>query len=295
MSTRLSLVLIAPFWPQKGVVRWYCSFFGEKPLKLPLLWNLVVQPHIRKFHRSLEILHLHAWKRPVQKERLWRLLIWISRVPQQCSTRLSGLDSSNCVVNRISSRKATVQQITEFFIYLRRELRLSIPVMKGYCAALQHVFLLADADLAANRIISRMFHSFEKSCPPSHEVKSPEWNLSLDLQSLTHPLFNLPKLSSDKYITWEMCHVLAFALAKRVNEFHGLFSPMFVIPVLFLFFWILLPRRRIRQFMTLALMNSPFGKFLQKGPPRNWHWKIHILVVFDVFRTNLNFIFVGNQ
>ena len=32
----------------------------EDPLKFPLLWNLLVQPHSRKFHGGLETLHLHA-------------------------------------------------------------------------------------------------------------------------------------------------------------------------------------------------------------------------------------------
>ena len=41
---------------------------------------------------------------------------------------------------------------------------------QGYCAAFNHVFLLAGVDLAASHIICRMFHSFEKSCPP-HEVQ----------------------------------------------------------------------------------------------------------------------------
>ena len=58
--------------------------------------------------------------------------------------------------------------------------------MKGYCATLNHVFSLAGVIMAANCIVSRMFCSFEKSCPPC-EVKPPEWNLSLVLWSLTRP------------------------------------------------------------------------------------------------------------
>ena len=47
--TNLSLVLIAPFWPQK---EWFVDLLAlliEKPLELPLLWNLLIQPHVRKF------------------------------------------------------------------------------------------------------------------------------------------------------------------------------------------------------------------------------------------------------
>ena len=38
------------------------------------------------------------------------------------------------------------------------------PVVKGYRFALNHIFALAGMDLAANRIISRMFNSFGWNC-----------------------------------------------------------------------------------------------------------------------------------
>ena len=53
----------------------------EEPLKFPLLWNLLVQPHGRKFHGGLETLHLHAcvlscdWSGRLT---FWRKLQWSS-------------------------------------------------------------------------------------------------------------------------------------------------------------------------------------------------------------------------
>ena len=44
---------------------------------------------------------------------------------------------------------------------------------KGYCIALNHVFSLVGVNLAASRIIGRMFSSFKKSYPP-HEVNPSE-------------------------------------------------------------------------------------------------------------------------
>ena len=55
--------------------------------------------------------------------------------------------------------------LAKFLLYVQRELKLLVPVVKGYHAALGHVFSLAGKDLAANCIISRMFSSFEKTCP----------------------------------------------------------------------------------------------------------------------------------
>ena len=128
LSTRLSLILVAPFWPQKKSCSLiYLSFLMEEPHELPLLWNLLVQPHIRKFQRCLETLHHHVWKlsnvsseRLAFQEKLQKSSPWISRVPQQQSTWESGLGPSIGVVNRISPCKATVLQIAEFFFLISR-------------------------------------------------------------------------------------------------------------------------------------------------------------------------------
>ena len=68
---------------------------------------------------------------------------------------------------------------------------------------------MAGTNLVANKIISRKFSSFEKTCPP-REVKPPEWNLSLALWSLARPPCELLKLSSDEYLTWRMCFLFFF-------------------------------------------------------------------------------------
>ena len=121
----------------------------------------------------------------------------------------------------LSPCKAIFQQIMEFFLYLSNELKLLVPAVKDYGAALKHVFSLAGLDLAANCIICRMFQSFEQSRPP-REVRPPDWNISLVLQSFTRVPYEPPKLSSDKYLTWKKCCTLAHTLAKRGSELHGL-------------------------------------------------------------------------
>ena len=60
-SQGLELTLIAPFWPQ-------CPWFPELlellilPPLLPSRWNLLHQPHVRRFHQNLSMLRLHAWR-----------------------------------------------------------------------------------------------------------------------------------------------------------------------------------------------------------------------------------------
>ena len=70
---------------------------------------------------------------------------------------------------------ATVQQITQFFLYLQKELQLASPSLK-------QVFSLTGMAMADNKIITRVLSSFEKNGLP-REMKPPEWNLALVLES----------------------------------------------------------------------------------------------------------------
>ena len=67
----------------------------------------------------------------------------------------------------------SVPQIAEFFLFLCQELSLSVPAVKGYWAILSHVFSLTGMDLAASTVVSRMFHSSGRLCPPQ-EIRPPD-------------------------------------------------------------------------------------------------------------------------
>ena len=91
--------------------------------------------------------------------------------------------------------------------------------IKDCRATLNFVFTLASTDLAANRIISRMFSSFEKDCL-SRKIKPPEWNLPLFLRNLTCLPYETLKLSSDKHLPRKSCFLLAVTSAKRISELY---------------------------------------------------------------------------
>ena len=74
------------------------------------------------------------------------------------------------------------------FLNLWRMPTLSVPTVKGCHSTLNCVLSLAGTGLSTNRIISRMFISFIKICPP-REVKPVEWILFIVLKILTHPPF----------------------------------------------------------------------------------------------------------
>ena len=69
-----------------------------------------------------------------------------------------------------------------------------MPAVKGYQAVLNNVFSVTGMDLAASSVVSHMFQSFERLCPP-RETQPPDWNLSLFLRCLSRPPFEPLKLA----------------------------------------------------------------------------------------------------
>ena len=61
-SQGLELSLIAPFWPQHPWFPELLELLILPPLPLPSRWDLLRQPHIRRFHQNLSVLRLHAWR-----------------------------------------------------------------------------------------------------------------------------------------------------------------------------------------------------------------------------------------
>ena len=61
-SVGAQVTLIAPFWPSKEWFPDLLSLLTEPPVPLPQRWDLLRQPHVRKFHQHLLWLHLHAWR-----------------------------------------------------------------------------------------------------------------------------------------------------------------------------------------------------------------------------------------
>ena len=175
------------------------------------------------------------------------------------SRTASGVVCSRLRNERVDPSKATIPQVAEFFLYLCQELGLSVLPVKDYWVALNHVFSLMAMDLASSSVILRMFHSFERSCPPL-EVRPLDWNLPLILQCLSWLLLS-PR-------SWPLTDTLPgrcpFYLLLCQPE--GLVSYT-VFPFVFvtravgdsapsLFFLTLWPRPRILLFLTLGLISS---------------------------------------
>ena len=76
---------------------------------------------------------------------------------RRSTTALYQSKGSGSFIGVITPCKASVQRIAEFFLYLCRDFRLSVPAVNVYRAALNHVFFLTGMDLASSMVVSRMF------------------------------------------------------------------------------------------------------------------------------------------
>ena len=113
-KTNLSLILVAPLWPQKKQFADLPALLVAEPLELSLLWNLLVQPHQKVPQRSgdaatllMEVVWRLFHKAGFSKLEAGESWLWTSKTPRNVSARESGLDSSIGIVKEISLWKAT--------------------------------------------------------------------------------------------------------------------------------------------------------------------------------------------
>ena len=62
VSKGVEMTLIAPLWSQKEWFPDLLEHLLEPPFPLPQRWDLLRQPHVRRFHQNLSKLRLHAWR-----------------------------------------------------------------------------------------------------------------------------------------------------------------------------------------------------------------------------------------
>ena len=108
-SEGLRSLVVAPLWPQKEWFADLLDFLIAEPLELPRIWNLLVQLHIRKYHRGLKTLRLQARslssdlsERQDFRGRLLAFQRQTSDAPQLPSTIESGPDSLVGVISGAS-------------------------------------------------------------------------------------------------------------------------------------------------------------------------------------------------
>ena len=204
LSKRLSSLLIALLWPQK---KWYIDLSDllvAESLEHSLLWNLLV----RKFHRSLELLCLHAWRLSnISSKRLGFLRgvteVGMKDLMSSTAALYEGKWSRFphwCCGQNLSPCKATVQQIAKFFLYLRTELKLCFLQLRAMVLPLAMYFcwqMLIWLPLMLLAVCSTALRGFAHCVKLNDHTEIYPWFCGALLVCLMSPLSLISTLPSE--------------------------------------------------------------------------------------------------
>ena len=126
-----------------------------------------------------------------------------------------------CRGRGVAPVNATVPVVVDFLIHLRHDKGLSVPAVKGYSSALNSVLALKGRDLASSQEITMLLRSFSRSVDPV-ELRSPAWDVALDLQSLTGAPYEPLRTCDERFLAQKTLFLLALASAKRIGDLHTL-------------------------------------------------------------------------
>ena len=120
-----------------------------------------------------------------------------------------------CDGRNIAPHKVIFQQLAEFFLYLQKELKLTVSAIKFCRSVLYHDFICLAWILLQTEL------------PTGYSVVSRNTtnlgNLSQVLKSLICLPYEPLNLSIDKLLTWKTCFLLALVSPKLVSKLHCLF------------------------------------------------------------------------
>ena len=167
-TPNLSIILVAPLWPEK---EWFVGLhllLTQPHLTLPWWDWLLRQPHFNQFLHGFHALSLHAWRlssRAFREDLLLRCRLRqntrFPRVPGQVDALLwLVLWKERCSSQRYYSPRR------DFLVRLCRDRDLSVSAVKDYQSALNLVFALKGMDLADSCEISMLLRRFLKSARP---------------------------------------------------------------------------------------------------------------------------------
>ena len=227
-SSRVSMTLVAPLWPEK---EWFADLLlllTQPPLVLPCWDRLLRQPHCNLPSRRprAEPSRVATLKRHYRKSGFsGRAARVLSGVLRESSSRLYQsrwkIFCGWCRGRSVAPVNASVPVVVDFLIHLRQDKGLSVSAVKGYCSALNSVLALKGRDLAASRENTTLLRSFARSVNPV-ELRPPAWDVSLVLQSLTGAPYEPLRTCEERFLAQKTLFLLALASAKRIGELHAL-------------------------------------------------------------------------
>ena len=145
--------------------------------------------------------------------------------PQRSSTRTIykskwALFEKWCRENSVDFSTPSVKQISDFFMYLYKDLNRRPSTIDGYSTAIVDTLGPMGQHIAHNEDLHRLLTSFHRDRPKSSRIL-PKWNLSVVLNELTKAPFEPMKDTDLKHLTLKTAFLLALASGKRRSEIHA--------------------------------------------------------------------------
>ena len=226
-SQSLELMLIAPFWPQRPWFPELLELLILPPLPLPSRWDLLRQPHTRRFHQNLSMLRLHAWR--------LRRFARASGFSRKVARRLGQARRQSSVANyqskwltyrRWCSDKGhsvshpSVSKVADYLVWLWEDQGLSLSSVKAHRSMLSSVFRFKLPALGEDRVLQDL-RSFAIE-RPRHPQAPPSWDLDAVLRHLMSSAFEPFESVSLRALTKKTLFLISLATAKRVSEIQAL-------------------------------------------------------------------------
>ena len=192
-SRSLELTLIAPFCPHRP---WFPELLILPPLPLPSRWDLLHQPHVRRFHQNLSMLRLHAWRLSGDsREPPASLVAWLDNLGQ--ARRQSSVANYQskwltyrrwCTDKGHSVSQTSISKVADYLVWLWEDQGLSLSSVKAHRSMLSSVFQFKLPALGEDRVLQDLVRSFAIERPRRPQAP-PSWGLDVVLQHLMSSAF----------------------------------------------------------------------------------------------------------
>ena len=117
-------------------------------------------------------------------------------------------------------RSPSINQITDFLLYLFKERNLQPSTIDGYRTAIADMVGSEKLNISKDENLTRLLDSFHRD-KPKRSWGIPTWNLSLVLHQLTKAPFEPMRKASLKYLTFKTVFLLALGSGKTCSEIHA--------------------------------------------------------------------------
>ena len=222
------IILIAPNWPKQAWFPELLLLSCARPLKLLFRRDLVsIQEKSgtskARVSSSSRLATLREGLR--QKGFSERATSHISKSVRQ-STGIEyeakwAIFCDWCNGRDIDPVRVTVQQLTDFLVYLFEIKQLVPSTIKGYRSAIgRTISLLGGPDFEQNEYISLLVRSFSLERPKQNKLVPP-WKLGLVLAALNSPPFEPAEQVDLRFLYYKCCFLLALASGRRRSEIHA--------------------------------------------------------------------------